>query len=119
MNCALIAFPEAPAGFVTFPVTRDDAAPHLKAGEFAVVDRKDREPEEGALFAMEVSRAPHAQDFRILHLVPSTLVEGTWLAVSVSTHEGLASSFGPLSPELAKDRIVGRVIGYLAAGRSL
>jgi hypothetical protein len=37
------------------PVGDNDSAPHLRAGEFAIVDLGDREPEHGALFVIEYS----------------------------------------------------------------
>lgn len=40
-------------GCVLHPVADDTAAPHLLAGEFAVVDTRDRAPIDGALFVIE------------------------------------------------------------------
>ncbi|MFG1270106.1 hypothetical protein V5F40_19310 [Xanthobacter sp. DSM 14520] len=47
---ALMMFPTLPPGHMTFPVPDDAFYPHLRRGEFAVVDLADHRPAEGELF---------------------------------------------------------------------
>jgi hypothetical protein len=39
-----------PGGCILQPVTGDDSAPHLRAGEFAIVDTTDTEPQHGEVY---------------------------------------------------------------------
>ncbi|MFG1212014.1 hypothetical protein V5F72_24120 [Xanthobacter flavus] len=47
---ALMMFPTLPPGHMTFQVQDNDFFPHLRRGEFAVVDLSDHQPTEGELF---------------------------------------------------------------------
>ncbi|MFG1293774.1 hypothetical protein [Xanthobacter versatilis] len=47
---ALMMFPTLPPGHMSFPVPDDAFYPHLRRGEFAVVDLADHQPAEGELF---------------------------------------------------------------------
>jgi hypothetical protein len=47
---ALTMYDHVPGGCILQPVTDDDNAPHLRAGEFAIVDTTDTEPQHGELY---------------------------------------------------------------------
>jgi len=47
---ALTVFDQIPAGCRLQPVTNDDSDPHLRVGEFAVVDTTDTEPQNGEVY---------------------------------------------------------------------
>ena len=47
---ALTMYDHVPAGCILQPVTDDDSAPHLRAGEFAIVDTTDTEPQHGEVY---------------------------------------------------------------------
>jgi hypothetical protein len=49
---SFIVYSAPPAGCFTFEVPDDTSVPHLRAGEFVVVDPADREPAEGELFVI-------------------------------------------------------------------
>lgn len=49
---SFIVYGELPAGCFAFEVPDDTSAPHLRAGEFVVVDPVDKEPAEGELFVI-------------------------------------------------------------------
>jgi hypothetical protein len=49
---ALTRFDRLPAGCITLPMSDDLFAPHLRRGEFAVVDLDDTEPLPGEIFAI-------------------------------------------------------------------
>jgi hypothetical protein len=55
---ALTLFDTVPAGCVLHPVTDDDNAPHLRAGEFAIVDATDTEPQHGEVYLVRFHRRP-------------------------------------------------------------
>lgn len=47
---ALPILPSIPPSHMTFPVTDDTFHPHLQPGEFALIDIRDHQPENGELF---------------------------------------------------------------------
>jgi hypothetical protein len=47
---ALTMYDHVPAGCILQPVTDGDSAPHLRAGEFAIVDTTDTEPQHGEVY---------------------------------------------------------------------
>lgn len=49
---ALTVFDNIPAACFLQAVTDDSCDPHLRVGEFALVDTKDREPQHGELYVM-------------------------------------------------------------------
>ena len=51
----LMILPTLPPGHMTFPVEDDAFHPHLRRGEFAVVDLADRQPAQGELFVIAYS----------------------------------------------------------------
>jgi hypothetical protein len=53
---ALTMFDHIPAGCVLHPVPDDDSAPHLRAGEFAIVDTTDTEPQHGEVYLVRFHR---------------------------------------------------------------
>jgi hypothetical protein len=53
---ALTMYDHVPAGCILHPVTNDDSAPHLRAGEFAIVDTTDTEPQHGELYLVRFHR---------------------------------------------------------------
>jgi len=53
---ALTMFADVPPQHITFPVANQYAMPHLKPGEFAIVDTTDRTPQHGELYVIEYSR---------------------------------------------------------------
>lgn len=50
---ALTVFETLPPSHKTFRIRDDGSSPHLKEGEFAVIDTSDREPQHGELFVMQ------------------------------------------------------------------
>jgi hypothetical protein len=49
-------FDHVPGGCILHPVTDDDSAPHLRAGEFAIVDTTDTEPQHGEVYLVRFHR---------------------------------------------------------------
>lgn len=52
---ALMMFPTLPPGHMTFLVEDDAFHPHLRRGEFAVIDLADHQPADGELFLISYS----------------------------------------------------------------
>jgi hypothetical protein len=53
---ALTLFDTVPGGCILHPVADDDSAPHLRAGEFAIVDTTDTEPQHGEVYLVRFRR---------------------------------------------------------------
>jgi hypothetical protein len=47
---ALTMYDHVPAGCILQPVTNDDSAPHIRTGEFAVIDTTDTAPQHGEVY---------------------------------------------------------------------
>lgn len=50
---ALMVFDQLPAGCISFPCIDEDCMPHIRPGEFAVVDTADRRPQHGELYVIQ------------------------------------------------------------------
>ena len=53
---AFIVYNQLPAGCIAFPITTDNSEPHLRKGDIAVVDTREREGVEHELFVIEWGR---------------------------------------------------------------
>ncbi|AWN47144.1 hypothetical protein DK419_13155 [Methylobacterium terrae] len=132
---ALPLFDSLPAGCIAHPVADNEAAPHLRLGEFAVIDTVDRDPIHGELFViryrspvydlgyrdrivqtnLRVYRSPAGEDVRwwaCPYQRPRSLDElHQWL------NEGrmVGLSDGPYCPGMLEEKLVGRVVGLLAS----
>ncbi|MBM0206533.1 hypothetical protein JNW90_28655 [Micromonospora sp. STR1s_5] len=86
---ALTWFDAVPLDCGTVPVEDDRFAPHLKRGEFAVIDPEDREPLPGEIFVVKISSParPEGYRLRIVQLrtkvcsVGTEQIEGRWIFV--------------------------------------
>ncbi len=125
---ALTMINAVPAGCLLHPVTNDDSAPHLRAGEFAIVDTTDTEPQHGELYLMRwsnnrtsiqqiIAKSHRFEDrtfigfwTRSLNFEPYSRAAGTTLCVS---HRSTMD--GPRETDAIKKAIVGRVIGFYQA----
>jgi hypothetical protein len=112
---ALTIFEAIPPGHSTLRIADDASAPHLKAGEYAVIDTTDRELQAGELYLIQYSSGRHVVQLR-------SSASGWWagdLAGYRPTNEkifgvpvfaGMAD--GPYTPRLLKKKLLGRVVGY-------
>lgn len=71
---ALMIFSTLPPGHMTFPVEDDAFHPHLRRGEFAVVDLADHQPAQGELFLIDYSdpRVECGHTFALCQMVRRT-----------------------------------------------
>jgi hypothetical protein len=112
---ALTIFESLPCGHNTLLIADDASAPHLKAGEFAVIDTTDRELQAGELYLIQYSSGRHVVQIR-------SSPSGWWasdLAGFRQTPEKIfgvpvlaGMSDGPYTPGLLKKKLLGRVVGY-------
>ena len=58
---ALTMYDHVPGGCILQQVTDDDSAPHLRAGEFAIVDTTDTWPPQHGSLCAAISAAPLAE----------------------------------------------------------
>jgi hypothetical protein len=127
---ALSKFESLVPGLKTFLVENDGAAPHLKIGEYAVVDTADCELQHGELFLIQYGggeRVRALMQARSDHLTiggPDADPEQVWwvgdLAGFRKTSERAPGgipifaglSGGPYRTEALQDHLIGRVVGY-------
>jgi hypothetical protein len=115
---ALTIFESLPPGHNTLLIADDASAPHLKVGEYAVIDMTDREPQAGELFVIQYDSGDRRRHIVQIRSTPS----GWWasdLAGYRQTDEKLygipvfaGMSDGPYTPSLLKKKLLGRVVGY-------
>lgn len=109
---ALMLFEDLASGCFVFPVTDALNAPHLRAGEFAVIDPEDLEPQHGELFLVQWCTGGRA-----LRQIVSRPCQNTELGPFLGWWtRGLASIYvdGPRTTERIREALVGRVVGILA-----
>jgi hypothetical protein len=112
---ALTIFDSLPRNHRTLQIADDASAPHLKAGEYAVIDTTDRELQAGELYLIQYSSGRHVVQLR-------SSASGWWggdLAGYRPTNEKFfgvpvfaGMSDGPYTPGLLKKKLLGRVVGY-------
>ncbi|MCJ2078705.1 hypothetical protein MKK68_24185 [Methylobacterium sp. E-016] len=124
---ALMLLSELPAGCILHPITDTRSAPHLRPGEFAIIDMQDREPQHGELFMIAyecgfsesgevrrvvqtLSRAVRVLDERHDQVVAAF----RWFAVA---YDRSATVEGPYRPGGIERALVGRVVGIFAPKR--
>jgi hypothetical protein len=112
---ALTIFESLPCGHNTLLIADDASAPHLKAGEFAVIDTLDCELQAGELYLIQYSSGRHIVQIR-------STSSGWWasdLAGYRQTDQKIfgvpvfaGMSDGPYTPGQLKKKLLGRVVGY-------
>lgn len=125
---ALQLFERLPAGHMTFLVTEGGAEPHLRVGEYAVIDCTDRNPQHGELYLIQSNygerRRYLQQASRCFMVISSSgLPEKVWwlrdmrgwrqtdvMADGVPIFSGLSD--GPMKKKGLRKKIAGRVVGY-------
>ncbi len=119
---ALMVYGHIPPGHRALPVVDDRNAPHLRAGELAVVDLADCELQHGELFAVAYGRGPAIMQT----LWRTWLGEANWWCVQINRPKGdaemaawsragraIPSSDGPYAPGGLESIVLGRVVGVL------
>jgi len=137
---ALTMFDHIPAGCILQPVANDDSAPHIRAGEFAVIDTTDTNPQHGEVYLIQwlsgrtsivqlMSRPfNHPEQgmligwwTRCLNFIPydEALAEAQRRspgAIPFISHRSMAD--GPRLADEIQQSLIGRVIGVYKAAES-
>jgi hypothetical protein len=124
-------FDHVPGGCILQPVTDDDSAPHLRAGEFAIVDTTDTEPQHGEVYLVQFSRRKSIQQLLARsHTYEGRSFIGFWTSclnfepyveaavrtpgqISCISHRSMAD--GPRTADVIQKSLIGRVIGIYQA----
>lgn len=124
---ALPVFNVLPAKHVTFLITEDGAEPHLRKGEYAVIDTTDRDLQHGELYVVQDGsgrRSRRLYQARADHLQLGTGTRKSlcwWLGdlrgyrraddqgIGVPVFAGLSD--GPYRTQDLQSKLVGRVVG--------
>ena len=124
---ALIAFEQLPPNCGSFLVKDDGSAPHLREGEYAVVDLLDREVQHGEIYLIQVGASRYIKQLRsdMLNITgPGAQPSLVWWQRDLRgfhqtnevTHGGIplfaGLSEGPYTTKNMQSALVGRVIGY-------
>jgi hypothetical protein len=135
---ALTVFDQIPAGCVLQPVTNDDSDPHLRAGEFAVIDTTDTAPQHGEVYLIRwlSGLTSIVQLIARLHKVGDAEWTGWWTrclnfepcdealakaqrksqgAIPFPSHRSMAD--GPRVADVIQHSLIGRVIGVYETAR--
>jgi hypothetical protein len=132
---AFLLMDAPPAGCLCVPVTDEKSLPHLRPGEFAIVDPTDRAPYSGEVFLIEWNGG--RREFVSVKERPARRLDAApgdcawwvgapgqpWRAPSVKVSRERvmqeASMFGlvdgPLDRDHLQEKLVGRVVGILHA----
>lgn len=126
---ALMLFDRPRPGHASFSVQDDGSVPHLREGEYAIVDLRDREPQHGEIYLIEFGGFSRN---RYLKQMQSDMLNITgpgaepspvwWLSdlrgfrktngVVHGVHLFAGLSDGPYTTEDVQSYALGRVVGY-------
>ena len=114
---ALQLFNHVPAGHKGVLVTGRDFEPHLRRGEFAIVDEADKSIQFGELYVLTIGSGRH-EHLATVQLLRQTV--GLWWGFSLAGKGGTVIDGrrcryvdGPLRYECWPDKCVGRVVGVM------
>jgi hypothetical protein len=121
---ALEVMRSVPAGCIAFPIADERSIPHLRLGEFAVIDKRDRDPIVGELYLREFSGpcGPIKKIVQVCTFGGATLEDGSpaYMVGSYVRDQhipgiGMTRMLdGAFSHDSLKLALAGRVIGILA-----
>jgi hypothetical protein len=129
---ALPLMDSLPAGHVLHPIADGASWPHLKPGEFAVIDTTDRTPAQGELFVieyqssrrrcvMETFRHPRVMDevdgrggWCVGLLVRPRSIEETWRRLNAGQTRHMGYDGPYRRAEYLSELMIGRVVGVFA-----
>jgi hypothetical protein len=128
---ALTLLDAVPAGCILHLVADDDSAPHLRAGEFAIVDTTDTEPQHGEVYLVRWSHGGPSlrQLLARSHTCDGQSYVGFWTRclnfepyredrtqagrIRLISHRSMAD--GPRLADVIQKSLIGRVVGIYSA----
>ena len=122
---ALQVFDSVPAGHTAILIEHDRWAPHLNAGEFAVIDVEDKSRERGELYVYLLERSSlHKRQIEILPTIIQICTRGfggddsgVWMRFEWKRPGQRNYVDGPLRFEYWPEKCAGRVVGVLVPAR--
>ena len=126
---ALTMFADVPPRHISFPVANQYAMPHLKPGEFAIVDTTDRAPQHGELYVIEYSHplGPYRQIVQVRNCRKGVCGRPRWMVGdlvrlktakeidrALAARVPLRCSDGPYETDYLTTKLVGRIVGVLS-----
>ena len=116
---ALTLLDVVPAGHIAVPIMHARWAPHLRPGEFAILDVSDTVPQPGELYGLTIQspRYPSGTVLKIVQPYRSKLFAGcNGVMFRFGQHRPGVLHYvdGPLSPEGWQQTCRGRVVGILS-----
>lgn len=116
---ALTLHDVVPAGHIAVPVLHSRWEPHLRPGEFAILDPSDVEPQHGELYGLSIQspRYPSGTVLKIVQPYRSKLFAGCdGVTFRFGQHRPGVLHYvdGPLSREGWRKTCRGRVVGILS-----
>jgi hypothetical protein len=137
---ALTMYDHIPTGCILHPVVNDHSAPHIRAGEFAVIDTTDTAPQHGEVYLIRwlSGRTSIVQLIARLHRVGGAEWTGWWTrclnfepydkelakarrrspeAIPFISHRSMTD--GPRLADVIQQSLIGRVIGVYEAAEVL
>lgn len=108
---ALTLFERLSPEHMTFRVPNAASAPHLKEGEYAVVDLSDRDPQPGELYVIQFEKR------RAIVQAKRFAWSAHWYVGDLrgySEEKGIIYGWcdGPYRTKLLQSRLIGRVVGF-------
>jgi hypothetical protein len=110
---ALDTFDIVPAGHFALPVTGSEWAPHLRPGEFAVIDTTDTAPQIGELFALLIDTGRGAHVTRIVQPYRGRTSPADAVMFRLACARSGIAADGPLSAGGWAGKCRGRVVGVM------
>lgn len=112
---ALTLHDVVPAGHIAVPVLRDDWMPHLRPGEFAILDVSDAEPQPGELYGLMIG----TMGTPVLKIVQPyrsrwEIGDAVMFRFGLPRPDRCSYVDGPLRRDAWFEKCRGRVVGVLA-----
>ena len=113
---ALMLHDVVPAGHIAVPILHSRWEPHIRAGEFAILDATDTEPQFGELYGLMIGspESPRGTQLKIVQPYRSPLFTRDDGCVMYRFGAAWGSyADGPLRPEWWQRKCRGRVVGVM------
>ncbi len=113
---ALTLHDVVPAGHIAVPVLHDRWSPHIRPGEFAVLDPSDTEPQLGELYGLMIGTVgtPRLKIVQPYRSRAFTGADGVMFLFGASRPGATVAADGPLRREWWHRTCRGRVVGILS-----
>ena len=126
---SFIVYDELPMGCIAFEDTEGESGPHIKEGEFAVIDTTDRAPSHNEMYMVQWKSSDRRElaslrlrRINVFNDDGTTTPADLWFIGTIAGQQPIALDGSPVGPRIqfvdgpyrdedAMDRIVGKVVG--------